>query len=109
MSLLDDPSFEQTQPSWVRRSRSKNSSTSTSAKSGLPHSGTEGVDNPYDNVDHPTMKGVKENMEDIKMEFEDEGRRALLTMVAITGTSAHFFHELCSIYFRLKTSWFYAI
>ena len=79
MSLLDDPSFEQTQPSWVRRSRNKNSST-------LLSSGTEGVDNPYDAVDHPIMKGVKETMEDIKMEFEDEGKRsrALLIMVAIT-------------------------
>ena len=55
LSVLHNPSFENSQPSWVRRSQH------------------------IEDVDQPG-KGVKE---DIKTEFDDEGteERALLTMV----------------------------
>ena len=55
LEVLNDPSFERSQPSWVRRSR---------------HSATKGGDE----TDQP--------VEEIKTEFEDdkEGERALLTM-----------------------------
>ena len=55
LEVLNDPSFERSQPSWLRRSR---------------HSATKGGEE----TDQP--------VEEIKTEFEDdnEGERALLTM-----------------------------
>lgn len=64
LSVLSNPSFENSQPSWVRRSQH------------VHH---------IEDVDQPGKEGVKEKTEEIKTEFdgEDTEERALLTMVHI--------------------------
>ena len=62
LSVLSNPSFENSPPSWVRRSQY------------LHH---------VEDVDQPGKEGVKEKMDEIKTEFDDEDteERVLLTMV----------------------------
>lgn len=75
-AVLNNPAFEYSQPSWVRRSESKNSASK-------PASATEHVGSSTDSEVHPLIRNMESEEEDIKTEFVDEAQndKALLRMV----------------------------
>ena len=83
MEVLNDPSFEYSQPSWLRRRQHSTKWPETTQTAPSSAAGeVEEIDLPINDA-----KGVKAPLEEIKTEFtEDEEQRekVLLTMVSKT-------------------------
>ena len=82
LSVLNDPSFERSQPSWVRR-LPHSASHSTTLLPSVVMPGSSGKPPPCLSPLLNTEEVDYSSKEEIEIEFEDEekGERALLTMV----------------------------